>query len=30
MTDVANTLHEVADTYDEEEAENLHLLKNLY
>jgi len=30
MTDVANTLHEVADTCDEEEAENLHLLKNLY
>jgi uncharacterized protein YukE len=30
MTDVANTLHQVADTYDEEDAANLHLLKNLY
>lgn len=29
-TDVANTLHQVADTYDEEEAANLHRLKNLY
>lgn len=30
MADVANTLHQVADTYDEEDAANLHLLKNLY
>lgn len=30
MTDVANTLHQVADTYDEEDAANLHLFKNLY
>ena len=30
MSDVANTLHQVADTYDEEDAANLHLLKNLY
>lgn len=28
--DVANTLHQVADTYDDEEAANLHLVKNLY
>ncbi len=30
MADVANTLHQVADTYDDEEAANLHLVKNLY
>ncbi|MDQ4011779.1 MAG: hypothetical protein M3228_14065 [Actinomycetota bacterium] len=30
ITDVANTLHQVADTYDEEEAATLHLVKNLY
>lgn len=30
MADIANTLHQVANTYDQEEAENLHLLKNLY
>ena len=30
MADVADTLHQVADTYDEEDAANLHLLKNLY
>lgn len=30
MADVAGTLHQVADTYDEEEAANLHLVKNLY
>lgn len=30
MTDIANTLRQVANTYDEEEEENLHHLKNLY
>ncbi|HEV7452893.1 MAG TPA: hypothetical protein VGO16_16215 [Pseudonocardiaceae bacterium] len=30
MTDVANTLHKVADTYEEEDVANLHLVKNLY
>ncbi|MGH3811575.1 MAG: hypothetical protein ACRDUV_03830 [Pseudonocardiaceae bacterium] len=30
MADVAGTLHQVADTYDGEDAANLHLLKNLY
>ncbi|MGH3869106.1 MAG: hypothetical protein ACRDQ4_23930 [Pseudonocardiaceae bacterium] len=30
MADIANTLHQVANTYDQEEAENLHHLKNLY
>ncbi|MGH3815829.1 MAG: hypothetical protein ACRDUV_25830 [Pseudonocardiaceae bacterium] len=30
MTEIANTLHQVADTYDDEEAANLHLVKNLY
>jgi uncharacterized protein YukE len=30
MADVADTLHQVADTYDEEDVTNLHLLKNLY
>ncbi|MGH4008864.1 MAG: hypothetical protein ACRDTH_12030 [Pseudonocardiaceae bacterium] len=30
MAEVANTLHQVADTYDDEEAANLHLVKNLY
>lgn len=30
MADVATTLHQVANTYDEEEAANLHLAKNLY
>ncbi len=30
MADIASTLHQVANTYDQEEAENLHHLKNLY
>lgn len=30
MADVAGTLHQIADTYDEEDTANLHLLKNLY
>jgi uncharacterized protein YukE len=30
MTDVATTLHQVAETYEDEDAANLHLFKNLY
>ena len=30
MTAIATTLHQVADTYDAEDANNLHELKNLY
>jgi hypothetical protein len=30
MTEIGNTLHQVANTYDREERENLHHLKNLY
>jgi uncharacterized protein YukE len=30
MADIAQTLRQVAQTYDAEEAENLHRLKNLY
>ncbi|MBP2476626.1 hypothetical protein JOF53_005498 [Crossiella equi] len=30
MREVANTLRQVADTYEREEAANLHKMKNLY
>lgn len=30
MTDIANTLRSVADTYEQEEAANVHKLKNIY
>ncbi|WP_217281735.1 hypothetical protein [Kibdelosporangium persicum] len=30
MTEVANTLRSVADTYEQEEAANVHKLKNIY
>lgn len=30
MTDIADTLHQVADTYDDEDAANMHRFKNLY
>ncbi|MGH3620917.1 MAG: hypothetical protein ACRDQ5_03890 [Sciscionella sp.] len=30
MTEIGNTLHQVANTYDQEEQENVHHLKNLY
>ncbi|NJC67934.1 hypothetical protein HC028_26010 [Planosporangium flavigriseum] len=30
MTDVAATLRQVADTYDDEESKNLHRFRDLY
>lgn len=30
MIEIADTLHTVADTYDAEEAKNMHALRNLY
>lgn len=30
MTDIGKTLRSVADTYDQEEAANVHKLKNIY